>query len=1063
MYDLFIKNTTLAQGEQRIYGVPISEAEAEANIPFTDPVIKTEMGKTGSCEFSMNPVNPYYNALRQMKTILRVVYDGTTLFRGRVLTIDNSPLTGEKKVHLEGDLAFLMDSIQEGVKEEDRPEITILAYLTQLITNHNAQMNEDANSDKTFTLGEVPGHYTAATNAAQRVVVDGNHKFGNNSWVTTTSALENLAKEYGGYFRTRYVGGVCYLDWLDYCFQYDVNGQPIEIQENLIDLNSTTEVDNLFTALIPIGKADAKDLFIDGYNEDIHGANKRILVPDIVSLFTDEQLNKGYHSKADYQNAVSNYGILYKTQSFPNADTKEKLWNYAIDWIRENYVGGITSFDLSALDMHHLDGEVQKYLTGDRVQVIYPNMSAHTEGSTPTITKTLTLISAQYYLYNPEKNKYSLGVPNLLLNREYGTSLNKESSGGGSSGGSGGYKKKQKEETKTREEQIAEYRENAWKYIVDKKNNFEIYEQLYNEDPVKADRALNFTHATLVEGMMASDGSSTAATHKRRFQKMWFDGLKQSIDIAGPVDHSHDYTDEQIAAINEANHIMTIDGLSKSIGWYATLNTVPSPSEMQRGNLLMLQKVGLIRDPYTGQLKEAANIKLWNDSRSASDTAPSEVTVNGFGEVANKYLKVGKNGEGDLATVMVNGLQSTVEQFDPSTVIAGVTPTKTVEQDGKNGGSMAAGSGGDLDGWKITLNRPLTYHATIDGEQQTFTVPAGVVAADDIHFTKKYDSLYAEVAMFDEMYADYSHIGTLVALKASVDDLDADWVKARLADIQTLSTGSITCAGVTSSGGNFTTGGAIIGGGIYVGANGNYGSVGTCFSDVSKSQSGDDITLTFSRADGSTAKAITFSKPASVRVQSLGGGGTYGATSSTQHITIHPSSGYDAMSSCHFYIRATSGGGTCFAAGSMVRKTDGSEIPIEQLTPGQMLESFDWTVNKFCETEVISVKQFKNASCIYDLRLSSGRSIVLTSSHPLLTSEGWKAIDPEKATEEHDIDDIGTLKVNDKLIGINELITIEQIVSREDLEGTTVYNIDVEEVDTYIVNGIVAHNANDKN
>lgn len=153
-------------------------------------------------------------------------------------------------------------------------------------------------------------------------------------------------------------------------------------------------------------------------------------------------------------------------------------------------------------------------------------------------------------------------------------------------------------------------------------------------------------------------------------------------------------------------------------------------------------------------------------------------------------------------------------------------------------------------------------------------------------------------------------------------------------------------------------------------------------------------------------------------------------------------------------------GGGCFLGGSMVRLADGSERPIEQLTPGLILACYDPDEEQYGETEVMSLKQFKNRSDVFEIQLDSGRTLILTDSHPLLTRHGWKAINPDKAREEHhhnipmteltEADEI--LSFNDCYVGINS------IRYREDLIGCTVYNIDVEEVDTYFVEGIVAHN-----
>lgn len=155
---------------------------------------------------------------------------------------------------------------------------------------------------------------------------------------------------------------------------------------------------------------------------------KCLFVPEMSDFFTEEELNSGYHSKEEYDNAIKNYGLIYKAQKFSNADTVDKLLDYATDYIKNNFHGGLTSFTVTALDQHLL-GEMnkRKYMSGDRVRVMYPDPVTHNE-----VTQNLTVISADYDLYNPENNAYKVGIPDSTLNKVYGDTST--SGSGGSSG-----------------------------------------------------------------------------------------------------------------------------------------------------------------------------------------------------------------------------------------------------------------------------------------------------------------------------------------------------------------------------------------------------------------------------------------------------------------------------------------------------------------------------------------------------------------------------------------------------------------------------------------------------
>ena len=50
------------------------------------PKLTLEMGAAGSLDFSVPPGHPYYNQFKQISTVVYAEYDGTEIFRGRVLS-----------------------------------------------------------------------------------------------------------------------------------------------------------------------------------------------------------------------------------------------------------------------------------------------------------------------------------------------------------------------------------------------------------------------------------------------------------------------------------------------------------------------------------------------------------------------------------------------------------------------------------------------------------------------------------------------------------------------------------------------------------------------------------------------------------------------------------------------------------------------------------------------------------------------------------------------------------------------------------------------------------------
>jgi len=491
-YKITIKNYyeagRLVTDEKTLYTIPIQESDME-NV-LTDPTVSCEINKTGTFEFTIYPNHPYYHALAQMRTIMRVEYDGDTIFRGRILTIDNT-MSGVKKVHCEGSLAFLMDSIQIGVPKAQRASVTLQEYIVSLLDVHNQQMMESGETDKCIYPGYIPGAYPE-TISSEQMINNESEKYGSNGTEQTMNAIESLMKQFGGFFRARYsaTDQKTYLDWCRLWFRRDLeNGQPIAITQNIIDAQSNSEVDNIFTALIPVGSKEGEDVYITDYATNIHGNNNRILVPQITQVYSESELNTGYVTKDIYEKAIARYGIIYKVEKFSNADTPEKLWKYACDWIKNNYVGGITSYDLSAVDMHNVDRDIVKYLVGDCIRLAIPSDMTELDEYNPDAHSNVvnrTLLSIKYDLHHPEKNSYNAGIPSDILNVEYGskststsTSTSKSKRGKGGAGRGAG-NKKITDDDDNRDTEAKEKQQNAlaWKLIWDETYNNKEYETL---------------------------------------------------------------------------------------------------------------------------------------------------------------------------------------------------------------------------------------------------------------------------------------------------------------------------------------------------------------------------------------------------------------------------------------------------------------------------------------------------------------------------------------------------------------------------------------------------------
>ncbi len=240
--------------EALLFTIPVQNGKR----PFLTAKVTNEMGNAGNFEFSVDPKHPYYGIFMHMRTIVRVDYDGDTVFYGRVLSIDQDTYRTET-IHCEGAQTFLMDSVFEGKKEGYT--VMLNEYVNYLITAHNNCM--DTADHKKIYLGEVPGNYSNSIDASQKIESD-RQKFGSNQgYKTVKDWLDELVSDYGGQIRVRYNNsdGKMYLDWMKTFFNPAMNDQMLTVYANALDLKHTVEVNNIFTHVIPIGK---NHKFIDG-------------------------------------------------------------------------------------------------------------------------------------------------------------------------------------------------------------------------------------------------------------------------------------------------------------------------------------------------------------------------------------------------------------------------------------------------------------------------------------------------------------------------------------------------------------------------------------------------------------------------------------------------------------------------------------------------------------------------------------------------------------------------------------------------------------------------------
>lgn len=285
-----------------------------------------QVNTTNSLTFTLPTTNPNKDAPQKLIPGIELWEDDVLVFEGRVLYTDDD-IVGNRTFTCEGSLAYLLDSI---VRPNTTQDTTIREYLTNLITQHNAQVEES----KQFQVGTV-----TVTNSTDNV-----YRIDNDYANTLTVIQEKLVNRLGGYLRVRLLNGVRYLDYLE---SYDtLSNQKIEFKKNILDLSNHISAENVITALIPLGaKDEASGLPL-----------------------TIESVNDGKDYIYD-QTAVNLFGWIYGTQTWNDVTLAQNLLTKAEEALEANIEGSV-SISITAFDMSLVDADIDKIYLGDSVEVV---------------------------------------------------------------------------------------------------------------------------------------------------------------------------------------------------------------------------------------------------------------------------------------------------------------------------------------------------------------------------------------------------------------------------------------------------------------------------------------------------------------------------------------------------------------------------------------------------------------------------------------------------------------------------------------------------------------------
>ena len=335
----------------------------------------------GSAEFSVFPTHPYYGKVKKLTTDIIFYRDGEPEFYGRVL-YDDETFSGTKKVFVEGELAFLCDSIQ---RPKVYHNISVRDYVQDLIDIHNSQVEER----KQFVVGRV-------------TVQDSNDSlYRYSNYENTREAFkEKLTSRLGGHLVIRHESEKRILDYLCDEDYYKENTQSIQFGKNLLDFSKNMNASDLATCIIPLGaKLDEED-----QDESLEAiSEQRITIADVnggVDYVTDD-------------NAVKEYGKIYKTVIWDDVTQPENLMKHGREYLKTVQFEKMV-LEVKAIDLNLTDESFQTFQVGDKIQCV----------SAPNgLDKVFPLTKKKTYITSFKNNTITLG--DETRNQSY-TSSNRE-------------------------------------------------------------------------------------------------------------------------------------------------------------------------------------------------------------------------------------------------------------------------------------------------------------------------------------------------------------------------------------------------------------------------------------------------------------------------------------------------------------------------------------------------------------------------------------------------------------------------------------------------------------
>lgn len=325
--------------------------------PIISGSVSLAVNTPGECSFELPPTHEVKQYIKKLKSVIQVYDDEELLFQGRVIFTE-SDMYGITNYTCEGELAFLLDSIQRPKKYGD---LTPRSYLQDKINQHNKRVE----SGKQFTLGIV-----------EKQTMNYDAREDNQYTNTFDTIMDKLIVSNGGYLRVRYENNMRYLDYLESYGR--TSTQTIRFGQNILDLAEHINAEDIITVLIPLGKAP-----------DNAAEGEKLTITSV---------NNGNDYLEDAE-GINLYGRVEGTNTWDEVTLPANLKSKGQEYLNTIRNLAIT-IELTAVDLHLVDVDIDRIKLGDMVPVV----------SVPhKLDKYMFASKRSYNLLNPAQDKIILG------------------------------------------------------------------------------------------------------------------------------------------------------------------------------------------------------------------------------------------------------------------------------------------------------------------------------------------------------------------------------------------------------------------------------------------------------------------------------------------------------------------------------------------------------------------------------------------------------------------------------------------------------------------------------